>query len=130
MVQSAFHQGLRGGGAVFCQDVLFQGAGIDPNADGDVLLAAGIGHGLHPAVVPDVAGVDTDFVDASGHGLQGQLVVKVDVRHQGDGDPLFDGGDQGHSLLVGDGSPEDLAARLLQAQGLLHTARYIRGGDV
>ena len=130
MVQSALHQGLRGGRAVLCQDVLFQGAGVDPDADGDVLLAAGVGHGFHPAVVPDVAGIDADFIDARGHGLQGQLVVKVDVRHQGDGHLLLDGGDEGHGLFVGDGRPQDLAPCPLQAQGLLHAALDVCGGHV
>ncbi|CCX37078.1 putative uncharacterized protein [Clostridium sp. CAG:1013] len=130
MVQSALAQGLRGRGAVLGQNVLFQGAGIHPDADGNPMGTAGVRHGLHPGILSDVAGVDTDLIDAGSHCFQGQLVVKMDIRHQRDAYLLFDGGDQGHSLFIGDSSPEDLTARLLQTHRLGHTARNIRGGHI
>ena len=130
MIQGALHQGLRGGGAVLCQDVLFQGAGIDPNADGDFFLAAGVSHSLYPAFVPDVAGVDTNLVNPGSYAFQSQAVVKMDVRHQRNAHPFLDGGDQSHGLLVGDCRPQNLTAGLLQAQGLGHATLSVRGGYI
>ncbi len=62
MVQGAFHHGLGHGCAVLCQDVLFQAAAVHTDADGDILLLAGLHHGLDPVVVADVAGVDAEFL--------------------------------------------------------------------
>ena len=129
MVEGALGQSLRGGVTVFGQNVLFQRAVVDSNADGNAPLAAGVRHGLDPVLVPNVARVDADFVDARGGGFQGQLVVEVDVGHQRDGNGLFDRRDQvmyrGH---VGDGHAEDLTASLFQGLGLADASRDIRGG--
>ena len=55
MVQSAFHHGFRGGCAVAGQNMLFQTAAVDADADGDVLLLAGIHHCLYPVIIADIA---------------------------------------------------------------------------
>ena len=53
-------------------------------ADGDILLLAGLHHGLDPVVVADVAGVDADLVHPLADAFQGQAIVKVDIGHNGD----------------------------------------------
>ena len=42
MVQCALHHGFRGGGAIFGKDMLFQTAAVHADADGDILLLAGL----------------------------------------------------------------------------------------
>lgn len=51
---------------------------------GIILLLAGLHHGLDPVVVADVAGVDADLVHTNVGAGQRHLVVKVDIRHDGD----------------------------------------------
>ena len=59
-------------------------AAVDADADGDVPAPAGVRHGLDPVLAADVAGVDADLGRAAlGTAAMARLVVKVDVRHQG-----------------------------------------------
>ena len=62
MIQGALHHGLRHGSAVLGQDVLFQAAAVDADADGDILLLAGLHDGFHAVIVADVARVDANFI--------------------------------------------------------------------
>ena len=64
MVQGAFHHGLGHRCAVLCQDVLFQAAAVHTDADGDVLLLAGlqvIDRGLYESSAIDGAGPVVTF---------------------------------------------------------------------
>ena len=83
MVQSAFHHSFRGGCAVAGQNVLFQTAAVDADADRDILLLAGIHHRLYPVVIADVARVDTDLIYAYVRAGQRSLIVKVDICTMG-----------------------------------------------
>ena len=62
VVKRTFHHGLRHRGAVFGQDMLFQAAAVDTDADGHIFGVAGIRHRLDIFIGADVAGIDTDFV--------------------------------------------------------------------
>ena len=130
MPEGRVHQGLGGDAPVLFQQGLFQGAPVDPDADGDVLPGAGVGHGLHPLRVPDVAGVDAHLVCPGLDALQGQLVVEVNVHHQGQVDLLLDGPHRFGGGHVGHRHPDDLAPGGGQAADLLHRGLHVLGGGV
>ena len=125
MVQCALHHGFRGGGAIFGKDMLFQTAAVHADADGNVLLLAGIHHRLHPVVVANVAGVDADLVHTHVRAGQSRLVVKVDVCHDGDVHRIFDGFDALCICRAGAGHPQDLAAGSFAPFCLSHIALNI-----
>ena len=122
MVQCTLHHGLRRGCAVFCKDVLFQTAAIHADADGNVLALTGIHHSLHPVIVADVAGVDADLVHTNVGAGQRCLVVKVDIRHDGDVHRVLDGFDALCIRRAGAGHPQDLAACSFAPLSLCHIA--------
>ena len=64
MIQSALHHRFRHRCAVLGEDVLFQTAAVDTDADGDIFLLAGIHDCLHAVIVADVARVDADLIHA------------------------------------------------------------------
>ena len=130
MVQGALHHGLGHRSAVFGQDVLFQTAPVDPDADGDVPGPAGRHHFLDPVIAADVAGVDPDLVHAHRRAGQCCTVIKMDVRYNGYIHCLFDRLDAPGVGGGGAGHPQDLAARRRAAPGLGHIARDIVDGDV
>ena len=130
VVQRAVHHRLRGGVAVLCQDVLFQAAGVDPHADGDIVLLAALHHLAHPVLVADVAGVDAHLVHPGRHRFQRQPVVEVDIRHNRHTYRLLEVLDQRHRLQIGDGRADDLAARRLQTLCLLDACRKVLGRRV
>jgi hypothetical protein len=74
--------------------VLFQAAAVDPDADRDVFLAAGLCDQAHMVVVPDIARVDADLVRAGVHAGQRGAVVEMDVRHHRDVTRFLDRGDR------------------------------------
>lgn len=106
MVQSAFHHSFRGGCAVAGQNVLFQTAAVDADADGDVLLLAGIHHCLYPVIIADIARVDADLIHTHICTSQCSLVVKVDICHDGDVHCVFDGLDALCICRAGAGDPQ------------------------
>ena len=129
MPHGAVHQRLRRHAAVLDQQIFFQRPAVDADADGDAPLAAGIRHGPHPLFGSDVARIDADLVDAALRAQQRQLVVEMDVRHQRNVDAGLDGRHGPCRLLRGDRHADDLAARLLQPQDLLHRGLHVlRGG--
>ena len=122
MIQRTLHHGFRRGCAIFGKDVLFQAAAVHADADGDVLALAGVHHCLHAAVVANIAGVDANFVHT--HVCTGQrgLIVKVDVRHDGDAHGVLDRFDAPGVRRAGTGHAQNLAARCLAALCLCHIA--------
>ena len=130
MIQGALHHGLRHGSAVLGQDVLFQAATVDADADGDILLLAGLHDGFHAVIVADVARVDANFIHAHIGTGQRSLVIKMDVRHDGDIDGILDGFDALGIGGTGAGHPQDLAACCLTPLGLGHVALNILHRDV
>ena len=122
MVQSAFHHGFRGGCAVAGQNVLFQTAAVDADADRDILLLAGIHYCFYPVVIADVARVDADLIHTHVRAGQRGLVVKVDIRHDGDIHCVFDGLDALCICWAGAGHPQDLTASGFAPLGLCHIA--------
>ena len=130
VAQGAVHQGLGGDAAVFLQQLPLQGAAVDADADGDAPVPAGVGHGPDLFRGADVAGVDADLVHPLADALQGQAIVKVDIRHQGDVDAAADGADGPGGVHIRHGHPDDLAPGLLQTEDLGHGALHVLGGGI
>ena len=125
MIHGAFHQCLGHGCAVFFQNMLFQTARIHTNANGHAVQAAGIGHGLYTVVTANVAGVDADLIHARFHTGQRRLIVKMDIRHNGNIHGVFQRRDQAGILGGGHGNAQDLAACRRHTLCLLHIALHI-----
>ena len=125
MVEGAFHHGFGHRRAVFGQDVLFQAAAVDADADGHVFGVAGVGHRLDPVIGADVARVDADLVRPGVQRRQRSAVIKVDIGHHRDVHRFFDGGHHRGVLRGGDRHADDLAARLGHPFRLGHVARNI-----
>ena len=130
MVHGALHHGLGHGSAVLGQDVLFEAAAVDADADGHISGVAGVGHSFDAVIIPDVAGVDANFVRTGIQRCKRSAVVKVDVRHNGDVHLLFNGSHDGGVRRGGHGHADDLAARLGDALCLGHVARNILDGHI
>ena len=130
MAQGAVHQGLGGDAAVFLQKLPLQGATVDADADGNAPVPAGVCHGPDLFRGADVAGVDADLVHPLADAFQGQAIVKVDIRHQGDVDAAADGADGPGGVHIRHGHPDDLAPGLLQTEDLGHGALHVLGGGI
>ena len=130
VAQGAVHQGLGGDAAVFLQQLPLQGAAVDADADGNAPVPAGVGHGPDLFRGADVAGVDTDLVHPLADALQGQAIVKVDVRHQGDVDAAADGADGPGGVHIRHRHPDDLAPGPLQAEDLGDGTLHVLGGGI
>src|SRR6185503_10208240 len=84
------------------------GVGADPHGDPGVLCGS---HDLLGLVRPaDVAGVDTDGVDAGVDRVEGERGVEVDVGDHRDRREADDQGQRPRVLLLRDGDAHDLAA--------------------
>ena len=125
--QSAFHQCLGGDATILGLQILFQGAAIDADADGDMPVPTGLGHRFHLLLPADVAGVDADGVDALLRTAESIAVVEMNVCYQGDMDTLLDGAHRIGGSLVGNSHPDDLAPGLLQLEDLGHSGLHIVG---
>ena len=66
-----------GDAAVLLEQVEFDGAGVDADPDGDLMSLTGVGHEPDFVFPTDVAGVDTDLVDARLDGGEGEFIVDV-----------------------------------------------------
>ena len=107
----ALRHGFGGDAAVLLEQVEFDGAGVDADPDGDLMSLTGVGHEPDFVFPTDVAGVDTDLVDARLDGGEGEFIVHLDVRDDGHPDVLFqcfDGLDVFHAR---DRKADELAAR-------------------
>ena len=122
MIQRALDHRFRNRCAVLCQNVLFETAAVDADADGDILLLAGLNDSFHTVVVADVARVDADLIDTDIGASQSCLIVKVDIRHDGDIHRVFDGLDALCVGCAGAGHTEDLTACRLAAFCLRNVA--------
>ncbi len=110
VAEGAGHHGFRGRAAEGFQQVLLQASAVDPDADGDSLLAGLLDHRPDAVLAADVARIDAQAGRAAVRGHQRQAVVEVDVRHHGDGRPGADLMEDLAGLLGGNAHPDDFAA--------------------
>src|SRR5690606_2086636 len=119
VVERAFHQRLGAGLGVFLEQVLFEAAGVDPDAD---RAAVGLGraHDFGDALArTDVARIDAQARRAGVGGFERALVVEVDI---GDERHLRRAGDlaeRGGAFDVGARDADDVGARFLAAANLV-----------
>ena len=130
LVQSALHKPLRGDAAVFGDQFLFQRAAVDADPDGNLPLLGDIDNRFNFVAAADIAGIDADLVRAVFHGPDRHPVVKMDICHQGDMDPLLDLTDGQCSFFGGACAADDLTARLLQTKNLGNSGLHIFGGGI
>ena len=130
MPKGRFHHGLRAYFPIFRQNLLLQRTAVHSNPDGNIMYPAAVRHRLHPVLPADIAGVDADFVRPGGGGLQGQLVVKMDIRHQGQRALLPDFPKSPRALQVRHRQPGDLTPGGRQLPELNHSSLHIMGGAV
>ena len=130
MAEGGLHHGFGAHTAVFGQQGLLQRAAVHPDADGDILLAASVGHRLHPVFAADVARVDAHLVRSGGNGLQGQLVVEVDIHHQWQRTLLLDLTHRLGRRHIGHGHPDDLASGGGQLPNLAQGSLHVVGAGV
>ena len=62
MAHCTLTEGLRRRAAIFFEQILFQTARIDPDADRQTALAAFLYHRGNPIVAADVARIDSDLI--------------------------------------------------------------------
>ena len=125
--EGAVHQGLCRGRAVALQQGPVQAAAVDADADGDAVRPAAVRHGPHPFLSSDVAGVDADLRSPGLRRRNGQAVVEVDVRNQGQGRLPDDLPEGVRGLRIGDGETGNIATGGRQGPQLRQTRLHIRG---
>ena len=127
MVERALGKRLCRRRAVLCENLLFQRAAVDADADRHMMHPAGIGNRLDAILVPNVAGVDADFVHARIHAGERHAVVKMNVRNERHGDArLLDGGKGLRRLHSGRSDAHDVAARVGKRAHLRSSRRDVK----
>jgi hypothetical protein len=71
-------------------DRFVEGTGVHADSDGGAVGFASLDHGFDFVFGTDVPRVDPDGIDPGGEGGEGKTVIQMNVRHQGNGDLLFD----------------------------------------
>ena len=127
MLKSTFHQCLGSGMAILLQKALIQAAAVDTDADRDLTVLADVNNSLDPIFPADVAGVDTDLCGAAFCGGDRQLIVEMDIRHQGQSALSTDISEAFGRFHIGHGEAGDLASGSSQLSDLLQGACHIRG---
>ncbi len=127
MAQGAFYQSLGFGPAVFCQQLFFQRAAVDADADRDFFLSAGSSHSLDSLGRADIARVDTDFIRPLLRRGHSQAVIEVDIRYQRQRRFGSDAAKGSSGLQIRHSQPGDLTARLGQPLQLRQRALRVGG---
>ena len=119
-LQGTFHQRFGGYAAVFFQKLLLQGTAVDADPDGNAVLLCLIHHGPYPLSGADISRINPDLVGPAFDGRDGQPVIKMNIGHQRDMNLLFYFPDGSGRFHGGNGNPDNITARRLQLQNLLH----------
>ncbi len=118
VAHGAFHQRFAREAAVLFEQVLFQRAAVDADADGNAtLLRQASATSRTRAAAPMLPGLMRSLSTPPATHGQRQLIVKMNVRHQRNMDARLMGPMARAAVLRGNRHPDDLAARLLRAGG-------------
>ena len=82
MAHGGFHQRIGSGLTVFTLQLLFQGAGVDTDTNGNAFVLGALDHCLDTVFTTDVAWIDTQTIHAPLCHSQGNLVIVMDIRNQ------------------------------------------------
>ena len=127
VVEGALHHGFHRIVRVVRPVLLVERAPVHPDADGDMVHLTAVHHRLHPVGRADVPRVDAELFAAVLHGGDGQPIVEVHVRHQGDMDFIHDIPESLRRILIEDGGADDFTACRLQTMDLGHGGRRVPG---
>lgn len=118
VAEGRLDHGLGGRVAVFLEKLLFQGTGVDADADGYQPFPGRCHHLFHLPPFTDIAGIEAQAVNSPLQHLQGEFVVEVDVGNDWDGALALDGAQGLGGCHVGDGAADDFTARSRQGVDL------------
>src|SRR5215510_4945867 len=90
VTERGFDHALSAGTVVLRQEIFFERARVDADADGNLLVLGDVDDFLHELLAPDVAGVQTQPIDPLLQGGEGELVVEVNVGDEWDPDLALD----------------------------------------
>ena len=130
MLKGTFHQSFRSGMTVFFQQLFVQRTAVDADTDGDVFILAHIHHSLHPILAADIAGVDADLGGTAFGSGDGQLIIKMNIRNQGQRAFLADFSKATGSFHIGHCQACNLAAGRSQLADLLQRTFHIGGSGI
>ena len=108
--EGAFNQRRGTGITVLVEQILFETAGIDADADRDAFVLGLREHLLVAVLAAEVAGIDADFVDAAVEAAERHAVVVVDVADHRQRAAALDLREGREVFRLGDGDADDFAA--------------------
>ena len=118
VIERALHHRLGAGLAVLLEQVLLERARVDADAHRHAVVLGGLDHLAHPFGAADVAGIDAQTGSARVGGLDGALIVEVDVGHDRHRRRLHDRMQRLGRVLVRTGHADDVDTRFLAASDL------------
>ncbi len=130
MPQGRFDQRIRSRLAVLFLQIFFQRAGVDANADRDIHIPRFVHHRANALFPSDVAGIDAQTIHTQVRHPQGNAVIKVDIRHQGNIHLFADGSEGFGGLHARDRDAHDIRSGKLQALNLIDGRGHIGGFGV
>ena len=128
VIQRTLAQCFCGGCAVFLQNVFFKRTAVDTDADRDVFDTTSIADRLDTVIVTDIAGVNANFIVTKLGTTQRDLVVKMNIRNDRDGEScLLDADNRIRRLHGGNGNAHDVTSRILKRTHLRNRRLGIQG---
>ena len=127
MFQGTFHQTPRGYPAVFFHQFFFQRTAVYTDTDRNMFFFCHFHHLTDTVFITDVAGVDTNFINAQFHDTQCQTIIKVDVCHQRNMNLFFDFTNGICRFHIRHCHTHQFTACCFQRMNLRHRSRYISG---
>jgi hypothetical protein len=124
-IDRALNQSFGGDMTVLRNQFFLKRSGIDSDTNRNIPHARSRHNLPDPFGPSDIAGIDPDLVRAVFHGPYRHLVIKMDIRHQRDVDPLLDLSDCKSCFLSRTCASDDLASSLLQTQDLGNCSLHI-----
>src|SRR5262245_17663309 len=107
--QPALDHSLGAGAVVFLQQIFFQGASVDADANRNSALRRRPDDLFDVFARSDIAGIEAQAVDSLLNGDQGELVVEVNVGDQRNANLSFDFAELFRRFAHRHGAPRDLA---------------------
>ncbi len=108
--QSGFHEGVRGGGAVFRPEVFFERAGVHSNANGGIFFLGEQDDFFEVSFVKKVSWVDADFVGAVVERGNRKARVEVNIGDNWERNAFFNERNGFSGIKVWNGHAHQIAA--------------------
>src|SRR5690606_4910664 len=118
MVQRALDHRFRGRIPVLIEQMLFKRSGIHADSNRNAALLASLDNRFDLLAAADVAGIDSNLVDAVLDRGERKTVIEMNVRNERDMNPLLNLSDGVRGFLIVNSDAHDLAAGLFQPKNL------------